>query len=157
LALKWKGIDTVDILLKWGADLEARDSFGNTPPMEALGRGRLHVARHLLQRGSAVGVKNNYGETVLMKACGGQELLKLVLQYGANVNATNKSGKMAFMVAVRHAYDQSYQVLELLLQSGADVNAVDEKGETAWTKAVRVVNVMINLMVEILTMEMATM
>jgi Ankyrin repeats (3 copies) len=120
-----EGIDTTDVLLKSGADLEARDSGGNTPLMRALALGRLHVVRHLLQRGSAVDVKNNHGKTALMRACSNEDLVKLLLQYGANVYAT---GIRRFTALEWAALVGASGVVEILVQSGANVNAVSFNG-----------------------------
>jgi uncharacterized protein len=61
------------------------------------------------------------------------EIVNLVLERSADVNAKDKFGRTALMFAVRHG---RLEVEKRLLQKGADVNAADDKGETALIKAV---------------------
>lgn len=56
------------------------------------------------------------------------DLARQFVSYGVNVNAVNKEGKTALMIAVEN--DRSYLV-KALIESGADVNARDREGRTA--------------------------
>lgn len=63
------------------------------------------------------------------------EIVKMLVNNGANVNYQNKSGETALMYAVRNsAY---IDITQYLLQHGASasINVVDERGETALDKA----------------------
>ncbi len=62
------------------------------------------------------------------------EVLRYLLDVGANVNATSANGTTALMMAVRGGYDTS---VELLLSRGADVNHRNENGATALSWATR--------------------
>ena len=80
-------------------------------------------------------------------------MLKLLLDFGANVNATAKGGVTALMIAVgpvrieeKGYYGSTASVLleggdadvvKLLLDNGADVNAKDVHGNTALYYAVQ--------------------
>ena len=55
-------------------------------------------------------------------------LATVLIEHGANVNATNPGGVTALMIA---AADNHANIVELLLKSGADVNARSEDGRTA--------------------------
>ena len=57
--------DKLDMLLAAGADVNARDSFGNTPVMAAAGRGSFDVVYKLLNHGADYSVKNNSGHTLV--------------------------------------------------------------------------------------------
>ncbi|MBR1604047.1 MAG: ankyrin repeat domain-containing protein, partial [Synergistaceae bacterium] len=57
------------------------------------------------------------------------EVIKLLIDAGADVNARNEDGKTALMAAAR--YNQNPEVIETLVDVGADVNARNEDGETA--------------------------
>ena len=56
-------------------------------------------------------------------------LLKLLIEAGADVNAGDKTGHIALMLA------ENTEVIKLLIEAGADVNAQDKYGRTALTYA----------------------
>lgn len=62
-----QGKDRVDLLLSSGADLNAKDNFGATPVMSAVGRGDFEIAHYLLERGADYRIKNDAGETLASK------------------------------------------------------------------------------------------
>lgn len=75
--------------------------------------------------------------TSLMRAAGtGQtEILRLLLEYKADVNARGKWGGTALTEAAS-AYDERLDVVQLLLDHGADVNLAEEPGMTPLMHAV---------------------
>ncbi|KXJ86445.1 hypothetical protein Micbo1qcDRAFT_219444, partial [Microdochium bolleyi] len=60
--------DVVDMLVQHGADIEARDSDGQTPLASALRRGHVEVAESLLVHGADVEARDNGRDTPLMLA-----------------------------------------------------------------------------------------
>lgn len=54
-------------------------------------------------------------------------MVELLLQYGANVNASDSSGRTLLHLCI---LSEKYAIVELLLTRGADPNAVEE-GNTA--------------------------
>ena len=76
-------------------------------------------------------------ETLLHKAAahGNVEIVKLLLDYGADVNARNEHGETPLFdtMYIDHSdgYNDKYdQVVDLLLKYGADINAVNNEGNT---------------------------
>ena len=55
------GIDMVDLLLKHGADINARNKLSNTPILTAAGRGDFEIVYHLLERGADYTLKDRNG------------------------------------------------------------------------------------------------
>jgi ankyrin repeat protein len=59
-----QGKARIDLLLSSGADLNARDSFGDTAVMTAAGMGEFEVVHYLLEQGADYQIKNTAGETL---------------------------------------------------------------------------------------------
>jgi ankyrin repeat protein len=53
---------------------------------------------------------------------GHTEIVQLLLEKGADVNAKNKYGRTALIYATERGYTE---IVQLLLEKGADVNAKD--------------------------------
>jgi ankyrin repeat protein len=63
----------IKVLLEHGADLNARNNAGNTPAMEAAGRGFYDLAAFYVERGVDLTIRNNDQHTLLEVAQAGKE------------------------------------------------------------------------------------
>jgi ankyrin repeat protein len=57
--------------------------------------------------------------------------VKLLLERGANIQATNKRGDTALMLAASKGGYEDAATVSLLLQQGANIGARNKQGETA--------------------------
>jgi ankyrin repeat protein len=120
------------LLLEAGADIGARDCYGNTPLLLALQSGDLRLGEWLLQRGAPYRVANNEGKTPLMSSVehdGAASVVRHLLELGACPNAVDKEGRSELITAASHHYNK--EVVKLLLQQGANIDTVDRKGQSA--------------------------
>ena len=102
------------------------------PLCEAMSRGYMHIMEFLIA--SALDVE---GQTPLILATikGDENMVKSVLQAGADVNRINQlTGQTALMEA---ASKGCTKIATLLIEAGADVNQVDKFGKTALMVAVQ--------------------
>ena len=123
-------------LIEAGTDLDARDSFDNTPLLVAThGRDvKRTIVEALLKAGADVNaagqINGDARNTVLHLAIEPSkfEILKLLLMNGAIADSRNKTGSTPLHLAVR--LGSGIEIYKLLLYAGVDVNAQDLHGNT---------------------------
>jgi ankyrin repeat protein len=119
--------EIVSILAAAGADLNAGANDGSTPLMAAIGRNpqtAVLVARRLLDAGADVNASDENGATVLHRAvtAGFTDVVRLVAEKGANLEARNRQGQTPLMLARPRRTSQGIEqnaVADLLRSLGA--------------------------------------
>ena len=111
-----------------------------SPLWAATEKGDLDAVMQLLQTGYST--EQTYkGWTPLMKAAeeGHCEILKVLLEAKARVDATNSKGRSALSFAAAPSMGRQACILalELMLNANADLKHEDVRGETARARAVR--------------------
>jgi ankyrin repeat protein len=108
--------------------------------IEICERGKVSEVKAALKKGANPNARYEYGMagTVLSGIISqgndrGQhqnpEVIRALVQAGADVNARDKNGETVLMYAVM-GEDVNLEVVKILVQAGADVNARDERGTT---------------------------
>ena len=119
----WWHRNAVEYLIQKGADIEARNTKGETPLMIASKQStsrtpsRFAIFKFLLQAGANPHAADVTGNTALAYAAGDVEHLELFLKYG--LDASREEATLIFS-AIRK---QDLASLRLLLDNGADCNA----------------------------------
>jgi len=121
--------ELAELLLKHGADPNARDAVGNTPLYYAAVFCCVEVAELLLRHGADVKRGNPLYEAV---SGGCRAVAELLLRHGADPNMEDGWG-IPLHAAV---WRGDAMLVELLLRHGADPNVRDSAGNTALHKAV---------------------
>jgi ankyrin repeat protein len=132
---------TLRVLLRRGADVNARDDRDFTALMRAAVGGNAEIVALLLDRGariddhSADSVSGSTDTPLMIAAQNGHtDCVRLLLARGAdpNIRCGGDGGDSALMMAVGSGH---LSCAELMLSHGAEVNARDDKGETALMQA----------------------
>jgi ankyrin repeat protein len=123
-------INTVNNLLRQGVNPNGKDQQGNTPLFVAANYGQSAIVKLLLDHKAKVDVvtpPNRY--TPLMMAVEYIDVVRLLIENGANVNLQSSSGETALMMACHETRDS--EIVKLLLNHGAKVNVRASRGRTA--------------------------
>lgn len=123
--------DMILALVQAGASLEGRDARGHTPLVVASYNGQLGATALLLSLGALPdGTSDFSGNSALMGVAfkGHDEIARLLLAAGANVNRTNGAGQTPLMMAA--LFDRR-AIVDLLLAAGAETGARDAEGNSA--------------------------
>ncbi len=128
--------------LEAGADVNALDeSFGRSGLMYAIFNENMDMFKMLLEKGAnpnkLADYRNNYFSPLM--ACAAmnsykeatetqKEMAKILIEKGADINATNYHGRTALVLSVFYCQPE---MAELLIKNGADVNKVKEGEPTA--------------------------
>jgi ankyrin repeat protein len=137
-------LDMVRLFVDKGVDVNAATSRGDTPLQFAASAGNLTMVKLLLAKGANVNAAttdslkvrkglialNHLNALLYAAPYGTPELLRTLIDAGAQVNARDIRDMTALMLAVS-SETQNPQVVRLLLDKGADVKAKSNVGETA--------------------------
>ena len=111
-------LEVVKLMLERGSDVNAKSLSGRTPLMEVISSG-INQNHLLVFAAPKLWCQN---QDRLM------EMVQLLVEAGADVNATSYSGKTALMEAVLIG---RADVIEILLDASADTAIVDDFGDSA--------------------------
>ncbi len=128
--------EMVQLLLRAGADVNARNGSQETALMMLGEEGTGDIAWDLINAGAYVNVEDEDGDTPLTEAAMIHNLgaLTTLIHAGAKVEHRNKAGVTALMNASGNGHIASVRAL---IRSGADMNARDKDGKSVLDYAIQ--------------------
>lgn len=122
--------DTVAFWLKYGANTNTSNTYGQTSLYYAVKNNNHSLVQLLLQHGAKGNVFLNADGAPIQIAVqnGNVDIIKSLLAHGAEINAQYRDGMTVLIQACHHRHPD---IVKLLLDSGADVNSIDNTGRTA--------------------------
>ena len=138
MAAAYNATDAAEVLIKSGADVNAKGDNGNTPlhwAAKGWKGGAPETAAILIAGGANVNAKDKYGATPLHWARRAPKVAKILLKNGANVNAKSNSGTTPLHMAGFRSSPREFAAL--LLENGADINARDNQNYAPLHSAAR--------------------
>lgn len=129
-------IEAVELLLKSGADVNAKNNIGKTALMFAAEDGRLDIVAMLLEKGADVNAIWGNGFKALDYALNGNtneklDITKLLIKAGSNLESKDICGQTVLMRAVYNGY---IEVVKLLLDAGVDVESEDYRQALVYSR-----------------------
>ena len=110
-------VKVVEVLVKYGADVNAISDSGSTPVRSACFMTHLDIVKLLVMHNADIQRPNDNGGTCLINSVQSVELCEFLLQNGANVNAQDIQKKTALHYAIQ---EHRFETTKLLLKYGAD-------------------------------------
>jgi ankyrin repeat protein len=134
--------EAAELLLKKGANVNLTDSFGSAPLYMAVccEDADLSLIEHLIQKGADINYRNTSdGFTSLHHAisCGSDDVARLLIEKGANVNALADDGTTPLILAAKN---DSVFIAKILLERGANVDWHDFHKKNAMSYAKGIFN-----------------
>lgn len=146
-AINNNNVAEVKSMIRKGYDVNQKDSpdmpvlevSGKYPLVEACANGNLEIMKLLLDNGAIVNTNESFTplETAISvdPEKNSVEKVKMLLQYGANVNFIGDSKYTALIYACECVpageEEKSYQICKMLIAKKADVNLQNQEGRTA--------------------------
>lgn len=127
----------IKALLDGGADPNAKNAKGLTPLAMAVNWKADDKKREWVFPRRADGVITTKSPQELAKLLLNVDVVKLLLERGADPNAKDKDGVTPLMFAVQEADRETVEAVRLLLKHGGDAKAMDRVKRTPLTQAVR--------------------
>lgn len=124
-------LEIIKMLIEAGADVEARDSLGNTPLHVAVNGWLLPVVEMLLEAGADINERDPSGDVPLHVAIwhGDTEMALLLISRGANLDIrSNKQHHLSALLIAMH--ERNMGIVEALLDFRADINVYDHSHAT---------------------------
>jgi len=153
IAVENQKLEMVNLLLdNKGADVNATNKDGDTPldvaltldnnevrqaiyekvnktnvMLEAIKNDKPVMLKYLLEQGADVNATNGHTPLHIAVEYENLDMVQLLLNKNANINATNKDGDTPLHIAVEN---ENLDMIPLLLEKGANVNAENKDGYT---------------------------
>ena len=122
-------IEMAKLLIKAGADLQIKDSSGDTALVAALGQGRKEMALLLLEHTDNIDETDRFGSSIIKYAASSNhpKCIEMLIARGADVNIANKHGDTPLHGA---AAVRNEDIIAMLLEAGATINPVNDRSQT---------------------------
>ncbi|KAM0079786.1 hypothetical protein ACKRZS_008073 [Fusarium odoratissimum] len=127
---------TMQALLSYGAEIDARDDRGETPLFKAAFWASIDEVGFLIGQGADVTAQNQEDETCLHEAMRRSnstlEIVRFLLENGVRADARSRSGRTCLHVfALQEEVNPSTSdLIQLVTSRGTDINANDNDGNT---------------------------
>lgn len=138
----WEGnIPMMELFLRHGADINFVNAADEQALMLAAWKGQVAALRWLLAHGAQINREGRQWSALHYAVFAGQdEIAKILIDRGADINALSNNGSSVLMMAAREGREE---LARELLRRGADKTPINDWGDNAFSWAMKVGNVQI--------------
>jgi len=127
-------IQAANLLIKGGADVNAKDQLQDSPYLYAGAEGKLEILKMAVAAGADLNSTNRYGGTALTPAAhhGHVDVVRYLVTTKIDLDQINDLGWTALLEAVilGNGGVSHQKIVKLLLEAGADKSIADRDGKT---------------------------
>jgi len=128
--------DVVKFLISKGAEVDRKNSSGQTPLWLAANYGHREIVELLINKGADIkevsSKRSGHNPLYIAARNGHREIVELLINKGADVNSRTRDGSTPLHIATLNGH---IETAKLLVEKGADVNAKSDDGSTALSLA----------------------
>lgn len=133
IAIRNNNVSAINELIKFGADVNSCDKYGRTPLFITVARSnkKLEIASILIKNNADINLQANFN-TPLTLACKYLifDVIKLLVENGANLNLCTRNGDPPLKLAVKSIKPCKKDVVKYLIDKGANIYLKDKLGHT---------------------------
>ncbi len=120
----------VDILLRYGADINTTDEAGRSPLMLAAESGQKEIVGRFLQKNAEIDIQDKQGYTAISLAAhaGNSEIVALLINAGSNIQIKSKYGNTPLILAADAGHEG---IVRQLIDQGGEIDAVNKSENNA--------------------------
>lgn len=109
----------------------------NEDLLQGAQEGNVALVKRSIEQRADLDIKNTEGETPLILAAwyGSPEIVSLLLESGANINAQDNNGYTAIAKAASLGVGRHYEIVEILIQACANLNLKTKEGKSPFLLA----------------------
>lgn len=132
--------EIVELLVRYGASLNAKNISRDTALHRAAGKGHKNTVELLLKSGADINILNNSGQTpgywaYYLQGNNHQDIAKMLIEAGLDLNTQSKSSGWTMLMWA--SYRGDIDMVNLLLEKGADPAIKGKDGNNALDLAKR--------------------
>jgi len=121
----------IDLMMRYGADIDAFDKWGQIPCMMALAHGCAEIAQKYIDKGAELSHQETFfGDTCLHKAIGGgckAAARKMIRGHICHINTPTKAGDIPLHIAASNGHRD---LVDLLMKHGSSIDVRNKYNDT---------------------------
>jgi ankyrin repeat protein len=125
--------DMMIFLIENEANYNTINKFGTSSIMFAIDNGHVDVVQLMIDKGADINHRSKYGKNPLLLACNNENMLNLLIENGADLEAKNADGYTVFIECITNF---KHSAIKLLLSKGVDINPKNNGGHAALRLAI---------------------
>lgn len=120
-------VEVIKVLMESGADINGTNKYGATAITNAAFFNHIPALNALLNGKVKANIERNENALLFSAGLGNNDIIKILLDYGVNVNAKGKNGRTPLMAAVEFNHPAT---VKMLMENNADPKTRDSEGES---------------------------